>query len=148
MNNTFMNILSIIFVVGLIIYTASIYKRRNAEKKRLEKIEKDNLCYLFVSPYINIISINGYIPIPLEKKDCLNFKAIPKNSRGYLFEYTNIVNLNFQYIENHVIKKNVTTDKIEAIYNVKPGRVYYIYGDDKNEENIMFKFEDITKESK
>ena len=148
MNNILMNIISVIFIVGLIIYTVSFYKKRNEEKNRLTNIGKEKICYLFVDNYINLISINEKALVPLERSNYLEFKVIPKNSKAYIFEYTNIVKLKFQYIENHAIRKNIKTSEIQTIYNVQPKHIYFLYDDDKNEDNIVFNFEDITKESR
>ncbi|MEZ7820832.1 MAG: hypothetical protein QMB51_00830 [Patescibacteria group bacterium] len=147
MNNIFMNIISAIFIVGLIIYTVSIYKKLSFEKNRLKNIGEDKICYLFVDAYINMIAINEATLVPLERSDYLKFKAIPKNSKCYIFEYTSIVKPKFHYIETHALKKNINTNEINAIYNIQPKHIYYLYGDDKNEDNITFNFKDITKES-
>lgn len=142
-----MNIISIVFIVVLTIYVISIFRQRNAEKNRLKNINSNRLCYLFANQYINIISINGKLPVPLTRDEYSRFKKVPVKSKGYIFEYTNVLELKYQYSEFHPIKKNIRTEEMTSIYNVQPEKIYFIYGDDKDEEEILIKFEDIVKES-
>ena len=145
MNNKFMNIVAIAFIALISIYSYSKYDERKKEKKRLEKVDNNNLCYIFSNIYINIFTINGNIPIPISKEDYSKFKRIPEKSKGFVFDYTNILELKFEYSELHALKKNLETDTMKSIFNVKPGHVYYFYADYNDSEEITFKFEDITE---
>ncbi|QQK08664.1 hypothetical protein [Miniphocaeibacter halophilus] len=147
-DSNIMNIISIAFVAILTIYAYSKYDKRHKERKRLSKIEDEKICYLFSNAYVNILSINGKIPVPMIKDDFDVFTKIPDKSKGYIFEYTNVLELKYQYVELHALKKSVQTDEITSIYTVKPGHVYYIYGEDKNDSELSLKFKDITKETK
>lgn len=144
MNNNFMNIVAIAFIALISIYSYSKYDERKKEKKRLENIDNKNLCYIFSNIYINILAINGNIPISISKDDYDKFKRIPEKSKGFVFDYTNILELKFEYSEIHALKKNLETDEMKSIFNVKPGHVYYFHADYNDLDEIVFKFEDIT----
>lgn len=148
MNNNLMNIVAIAFIALISIYSYSKYDERNKEKKRLQRLDSKNLCYIFSNIYINIFSINGNVPLPISKGDYDNFKEIPEKSKGFVFDYTSILELHFEYSEIHSLKKNLKTHEMKSIFNVKPGHIYYFYADYNDLEEITFKFEDITDKSK
>ena len=140
------NLIFFIFIGFILYYTFSKYNKRYTERKKISNLDESKLSYLFVPSYFNILSINGQMPVPLNRNEYSRFENIAKKIKVYVFEYTNILELEFQYSREKLFKKSISSGKIKNIFKIKPSSIYFLSEKNIGDKELEFKFEDITKD--
>ncbi|NMB10043.1 MAG: hypothetical protein GX982_05060 [Tissierellia bacterium] len=152
--SNFMNptniIIIIVFCILLILYIISIYKDKKKAKAVYNKANKDNLVYLAIDNNTKVYSIDGLIPLEAKNIDFNRFSEIDRKNinKIYVFEYVNVSKIKYS-IGSKVrpLKKSFQTGKLTTILNTKPGHVYVLTTEFKD-ENVEIKFKDITPTNK